>query len=73
MLQDHTAGTFNVNALIYVVSRVSGGQGSWLQMQRSGFDSRRYQIFWEVVGLERGSASWVKLGRYSEEIVEAPV
>jgi hypothetical protein len=22
--------------------------------QRSGFDSRRYQIFWEAVGLERG-------------------
>jgi hypothetical protein len=28
------------------------GQGSWLQKQRSGFDSRRYWI-WEVVGLER--------------------
>jgi hypothetical protein len=25
-----------------------------LEIQRSGFDSRRYQIFWEVVGLERG-------------------
>jgi hypothetical protein len=24
-----------------------------------GFDSRRYQIFWEVVGLERGSLSLV--------------
>jgi hypothetical protein len=23
----------------------SSGQSSWLQMQRSGFDSRRYQIF----------------------------
>jgi hypothetical protein len=33
------------------------GQSSWLQIQRSGFDSRRYQIFWEVVGLERGSLS----------------
>jgi hypothetical protein len=32
------------------------GQSSWLKMQRSGFDSRRYQIFW-VVGLERGSLS----------------
>jgi hypothetical protein len=31
----------------------SSGQSSWLQIQRSGFDSRRYQIFWEVVGLER--------------------
>jgi hypothetical protein len=29
------------------------GQSSWLQIQRSGFDSRRYQVFWEVVGLER--------------------
>jgi hypothetical protein len=31
----------------------SSGQSSWLQIQRSTFDSRRYQIFWEVVGLER--------------------
>jgi hypothetical protein len=23
----------------------SGGQSSWLQIQRSGFDSRRYQVF----------------------------
>jgi hypothetical protein len=28
----------------------SSGQSSWLQIQRSRFDSRRYQIFWEVVG-----------------------
>jgi hypothetical protein len=33
----------------------SSGQSSWLQIQRSGFNSRHYQIFWEVVGLERGS------------------
>jgi hypothetical protein len=37
----------------------SSGQSSWLQIQRSGFDSRRYQILWEVVGLERGSLSLV--------------
>jgi hypothetical protein len=37
----------------------SSGQGSWLQIQRSGFDSRHYQIFWEVVGLERGPLSRV--------------
>jgi hypothetical protein len=37
----------------------SGGQSSWLQIQRSGFDSRRYQVFWEVVGLERGPLSLV--------------
>jgi hypothetical protein len=32
----------------------SGGQSSWLQIQRAGFDSRRYHIFLEVAGLERG-------------------
>jgi hypothetical protein len=37
----------------------SCGQSSWLQIQRSVFDSRRYQIFWEVVGLERGPLSLV--------------
>jgi hypothetical protein len=35
------------------------GQSSWLQMQRSEFDSRNYQIFWEVVGLERGPLNLV--------------
>jgi hypothetical protein len=35
----------------------SSGHSSWLHIQRSGFDSRRYQIFWEVVGLERGPLS----------------
>jgi hypothetical protein len=33
----------------------SSGQSSWLQIQSSGFYSRRYQIFWEVVGLKRGA------------------
>jgi hypothetical protein len=37
----------------------SGGQSSWLQIRRPGFDSRRYQIFWEAVGLERGPLSLV--------------
>jgi hypothetical protein len=37
----------------------SSGQSSWLQIQRSGFDSLLYQIFWEVVGLEQGSFSLV--------------
>jgi hypothetical protein len=41
-----------------------------LQIQRSAFDSRRYQIFWEVVGLEQGPLSLVStveelLGRKS--------
>jgi hypothetical protein len=32
---------------------------AWLQIQRSGFDSRRYHIFYEVVGLERDPLSLV--------------
>jgi hypothetical protein len=48
----------------YALPLWSSGQSSWLQMQRSWFDSRRYQIFW-VVGLERvHSASWVQLRSY---------
>jgi hypothetical protein len=41
------------------ISLWSSGRSSWLQIQRSGFDSRRYQIFWEVVDLERGPLSLV--------------
>jgi hypothetical protein len=37
----------------------SSSQSSWLQIQRSGFDSRRYQIFCDVVGLERDPLSLV--------------
>jgi hypothetical protein len=40
---------------------------SWVQIQRSGFDSRRYQIFWEVVGLERGPLILVST---TEELLE---
>jgi hypothetical protein len=35
----------------------SSGQSSW----GLGFDSRRYQIFWEVVGLERGPLSLMRI------------
>jgi hypothetical protein len=45
----------------------SSGQSSWLQIQRFGFDSRRYQIFWEVVDLERGPLSLVST---TEELLE---
>jgi hypothetical protein len=43
----------------------SGGQSSWLQIQKSRFYSLRYQIFWGVVGLQRGleynpGAAWKK-------------
>jgi hypothetical protein len=46
----------------------SSDQSSWLQIQRPGFDFRRYQIFWQIVGLERGPLSFVstiegKLGK----------
>jgi hypothetical protein len=40
---------------------------SWLQIQRSGFDFWRYQIFWEVVGLERGPFNLVST---TEELLE---
>jgi hypothetical protein len=45
----------------------SCGHSPWLQIQRSGFDSRRYRIFLEVVGLERGPLS---LMRIIEELLE---
>jgi hypothetical protein len=48
----------------------SSGQSSWLQIQRSGFDSRRYQIFLEVGGLERGPLSLVST---TEELLERKV
>jgi hypothetical protein len=37
----------------------SSGLSSWQHIQRSGFNSRRYQILWEVVGLEPGPLSLV--------------
>jgi hypothetical protein len=42
-------------------------QSSCLQIQKSGFDSRRYQIFWEIVGLERGPLSLLST---NEELLE---
>jgi hypothetical protein len=45
----------------------SSDQSSWLQIQRSGFDSRHYQIFWEVVGLEQDQPSLVST---TEELLE---
>jgi hypothetical protein len=44
------------------------------EILRSGFDSRRYQIFWEVVGLERGLLNLVStIEELLKEIVAAPV
>jgi hypothetical protein len=45
----------------------STGQSSWLHIQRPGFNSRRYQISWEVVDPERGSLSLVST---IEELLE---
>jgi hypothetical protein len=45
----------------------SCGQSSWLQIQRSGFDSLRYKIFWELLGLERCPLSLVST---IEELLE---
>jgi hypothetical protein len=55
---------------IYIPPLWSSGQSSWLQIQRSGFDSRHYQIFWEVVGLERGPLSLVST---TEELLDRNV
>jgi hypothetical protein len=40
-------------------------QSSWLQIQRFGLNFRRYQIFWDVVVLERGPIG------YNEELLES--
>jgi hypothetical protein len=45
----------------------SSGQSSWLQVLRSGVDSRSYHMFLEVVGLERGPLSLVNT---IEELLE---
>jgi hypothetical protein len=52
----------------------SSGQSSWLQTQRFGFDSWCYQIFWEVVGLERSLLSFVStIEELLDRKVAAPV
>jgi hypothetical protein len=48
----------------------SSGQSSWLQIPSPGFDFRRYQIFWEVAGLERDPLSLVSK---IEELLERKV
>jgi hypothetical protein len=46
---------------------IDSSQSSWLEIQGFGFDSWRYQIFREVVGLERGPLSLVSK---TEELLE---
>jgi hypothetical protein len=55
----------SVHRLCGLVVRVSG-----YRSRGRGFDSQRYQIFWEVVGLERGPLS---LMRIIEELLERKV
>jgi hypothetical protein len=45
----------------------SSGQSSWLQIQKSEFDSSRYQIFWEKAGLEPGPLSLVSTNAEQHE------
>jgi hypothetical protein len=49
------------NLRVYIEPPLSSsGENSWIHIQRYGFDSRRYHVFWEVTGLERGPlSSWV--------------
>jgi hypothetical protein len=56
--QDIILKWFKINVLWVWRSLWSSGQSSWLQIQRPGFHSRCYQIFWEVVGLETASVIW---------------
>jgi hypothetical protein len=62
-----------LNVLEYYI-RPPLWSSSWLQVQRSGFDSRRYQIFWEVMDLERGPLGLVSTIRiYMKDHVAVPV
>jgi hypothetical protein len=56
-----TSACFNVLQVAAWPPLWSSGQSFWLQIQRSGFDSRRHRIFWEVLGLKRGPLSLVSI------------
>jgi hypothetical protein len=45
--------------ICHATASVVSGENSWLQIQNPGFNSRRYQIFREVAGLEQGQLSLV--------------
>jgi hypothetical protein len=49
-------------------------RGPGYRSRGTGFYSRRYQIFWEIVGHKQAhSASWVQLSSYLKEKVAAAV
>ena len=54
-----------IDRLCGLVVRLSG-----YRYRGPGFDPRRYQIFWVVVGLERGPLSLASLVRSIEELLE---
>ena len=60
-----TSRSFFRDRLCGLVVRVSG-----YRYRGPAFDPRRYQIFWVVVGLERGPLSLVSLVRSIEELLE---
>jgi hypothetical protein len=67
---EHTLFELIMHTFICNISKWISGQTSWLQIERSGFDSRCYQIFLKAVGLERGPLNLVStieelLGRKS--------
>jgi hypothetical protein len=59
MLMDGKSLFFLAKSLIYVFDRLCGlvVRVSGYRSRGPGFDSRRFQIFWEAVGLERGPLS----------------
>jgi hypothetical protein len=69
VLGSNSTWSMNICVFVWCLWRplLSSGQSSWLQIQRFGFDSRRYQIFWEVVGLEQGPLSLMST---TEELLE---
>jgi hypothetical protein len=66
-LTHFTRWNFCKHILITQLPLWSSGQSSWLQIQRSGFDFRRYQIIWQLVDLEWGPLSLVST---TEELLE---
>jgi hypothetical protein len=69
IVEEHYKGKGKVipglDRLCVLVVRVSG-----YRCRGPGFDSLRFQIFWEAVGLERGPLSLV---RTTEELLEGKV
>jgi hypothetical protein len=58
--EDYSLGGAGLKAMHYVLHfDYCGAKRSWLQIQRSWFDSRTARFSWEVVGLGLGTLSLV--------------